>query len=436
MTPASEHLAFLCRVAAWTGFVVCLGWLAFFMSLQDWELACSLLILAVVILPCWRLALKGHFSNGLMGAQIACLLFVVVFCYRYDVSDSTVQRTTHLYLPVIALVGYMNYQRYRSRLQIIIILASLIAFIFYCSNHSLFSIDNPVSRSFRVVSAWLNPVLATLFLFGGIVAMHTDFSRRAQRAKAIHHALYNEQFMLMYQPLVDSAGQVVGAEALIRWNHPTSGLLLPSAFIPDAQDAGLMPMIGEWVITHAFNELLKWQASADTRHLSVSINITADHLMQPDFVRKLLNRVSQENIPCKQVHLELTESVFVSDPDTVAARMNELAAIGFMFSLDDFGTGFSSLSTLRGLPLEQIKIDRSFISSASENQKGEVIVRNIARLGSELGLEVVAEGIETEQQWLMMKEYGCSVFQGFYFSPAVSSSQFAHLVAQGLPVKQ
>lgn len=242
--------------------------------------------------------------------------------------------------------------------------------------------------------------------------------------------------MLMYQPLVDSAGQVVGAEALIRWNHPTSGLLLPSAFIPDAQDAGLMPMIGEWVITHAFNELLKWQASADTRHLSVSINITADHLMQPDFVRKLLNRVSQENIPCKQVHLELTESVFVSDPDTVAARMNELAAIGFMFSLDDFGTGFSSLSTLRGLPLEQIKIDRSFISSASENQKGEVIVRNIARLGSELGLEVVAEGIETEQQWLMMKEYGCSVFQGFYFSPAVSSSQFAHLVAQGLPVKQ
>lgn len=116
--------------------------------------------------------------------------------------------------------------------------------------------------------------------------------------------------------------------------------------------------------------------------------------------------------------------------------MNELAAIGFMFSLDDFGTGFSSLSTLRGLPLEQIKIDRSFISSASENQKGEVIVRNIARLGSELGLEVVAEGIETEQQWLMMKEYGCSVFQGFYFSPAVSSSQFAHLVAQGLPVKQ
>lgn len=434
MVPAAEHLAFLCRVAAYTGVVVCLGWLAFFISLQEWELVLSLLILAVVVFPCWRLAVNGNFSTGLMLAQIACLLFVVIFCYRYDVPDSSIQRTTHLYLPVIALVGYMNYQQDRSRLQAVIILLSLVTFIFYCSSYGAFSIDNPVSRKFRVVSAWLNPVLATLFLFGGIVAMHTDFSRRAMRAKAIQHALYNEQFTLMYQPLVNAEGKVMGAEALIRWNHPSSGLMPPSAFIPDAQEAGLMPMIGEWVITHAFSDLLKWQSSADTRHLTISINITADHLMQPGFVRKLLQRVYADNIPCNLVHLELTESVFVSEPEAVAARMNELAAVGFRFSLDDFGTGFSSLSTLRGLPLEQIKIDRSFIASASENEKGDVIVRNIARMGSELELEVVAEGIETEQQWSMMKEYGCTVFQGFYFSPAVDSVAFVQLIAQGFPV--
>lgn len=434
MVPATEHLAFLCRVAAWTGFVVCLGWLTFFISLKEWELVISLLILAVVILPCWRIAVKGHFSTGLMYAQIACLLFVVIFCYRYDVPDDSVQRTTHLYLPVIALVGYMNYQQYRSRMQIVIILLSLAAFIFYCSTVGALSMDDPISRSFRVVSSWLNPVLATLFLFGGIVAMHTDFSRRAQRAKAIQHALYNEQFMLMYQPMVNAAGQVTGSEALIRWNHPTLGLLPPSAFLPDAQDAGLMPMIGEWVISHAFSDLLKWQDAEVTRSLTVSINITADHLMQPDFVRKLLKRVHADNIPCQQVHLELTESVFVSDPETVAARMNELAGAGFRFSLDDFGTGFSSLSTLRGLPLEQIKIDRSFITSAAENEKGGVIARNIARMGSELSLEVVAEGIETEQQWSMMKEYGCTVFQGFLFSPPVTSAEFAQFIALRQPV--
>ena len=306
MVPAAEHLAFLCRVAAYTGVMVCLGWLAFFISLQEWELVLALLILAVAVFPCWRIAVNGNFSTGLMFAQIACLLFVVIFCYRYDVPDSSIQRTTHLYLPVIALVGYMNYQQYRSRVQAIIILLSLAAFVFYCSTNGALSMDNPVSRSFRVVSAWLNPILATVFLFGGIVAMHTDFSRRAMRAKAIQHALYNEQFVLMYQPLVNAEGKVMGAEALIRWNHPTSGLLLPSTFIPDAQEAGLMPMIGEWVISHAFSDLLKWQVSADTRHLTVSINITADHLMQPGLVRKLLKWVDADNIPCSTGHLELT----------------------------------------------------------------------------------------------------------------------------------
>ncbi len=154
--------------------------------------------------------------------------------------------------------------------------------------------------------------------------------------------------------------------------------------------------------------------------------------MQPGFVRKLLHRASTHNIPCNQVHLELTESVFVSDPQTVAARMNELAAVGFRFSLDDFGTGFSSLSTLRGLPLEQIKIDRSFITSATESDKGSVIAKNIARMGSELDLEVVAEGIETEQQWAMMKKYGCTVFQGFLFSRPLTQADlllFVHSAA-------
>lgn len=434
--PAAEHLAFLCRVAAYIGVVVCLGWLAFFISLRDWELVASILILGVVNLPGWYLAVKGHFSAGLMFAQIACLLFVVIFCYRYDVPDSSTLRTTHLYLLVIALVGYMNYQQCRSRLQVLIILLSLLAFVFYCSAVSAFSIGHPVSRSYHVVSSWLNPILATLFLFGGIVAMHTDFSRRAQRAKAIQHALYNEQFTLLYQPMVNASGQVTGAEALIRWNHPTCGLLPPSAFIPDAQEAGLMPLMGEWVISHAFKELLFWQTAEATRHLTLSINLTADHLMQPDFVRKLLHRVSMDNIPCHLVQLELTESVLVSDPQTVAARMSELATVGFRFSLDDFGTGFSSLSTLRGLPLEQIKIDRSFVASATESEKGEVIARNIARMGSELELEVVAEGIETQQQWTLMKEYGCTVFQGFLFSRPISSAEFALFIAQEPYVKQ
>ncbi|MCW2106631.1 UNVERIFIED_ORG: EAL domain-containing protein (putative c-di-GMP-specific phosphodiesterase class I) [Rahnella aquatilis] len=431
---STARLACLCRVAAYSGVVVCLGWLAFFIFLRDWELVISLLILAVFIMPCWRIAVNGHFPHGLMLAQTVCLIFVVVFCYRYDVPDVSVQRTTHLYLPVIALVGYMNYQQKKSIFQLIIIILSLLSFVVYCSTVNRFTIDNPSHRSFQILSVWLNPILSTLLLFGGIVAINVDFSRKKLMAKSIQDALYNEQFILLYQPMVNASGWITGAEALIRWKHPSQGLLSPSAFLRDAQNAGLMPMIGECVISQAFNCLMKWQKIEKIRHLTVSINITVDHIMQPDFVRKLLDRVRVDNIPCNQVHLELTESVFVSEPEIVAKKMNELVSAGFLFSLDDFGTGFSSLSTLRGLPLEQIKIDRSFITIVTESEKGAVIAKNIVRMGCELELEVVAEGIETEKQWAIMKEYGCTIFQGFFFSRPLSEKEYTQLVVNaGMP---
>lgn len=427
--PATAHATYLCRFAAYTAVVIGLGWLGYFTWLKQWESAVSLIVLAIITLPCWILAMRGLFFRSLMIAQIACLIYVVFFCYRYDVSNHLFPRTTHLYIPVIALVGYITYQQTKSKFQIAIILISLLLFILFSSNVHFLSINNTNVQYFQAMGSKINPLLATALFVGVIVAMHTDFSKRKKSVKEIQNALYNDQFILLYQPVVNLKGRVTGAEALIRWNHPSSGLITPAVFIPDAQDAGMMPMIGEWVIAQAFKDLLRWQESADTRHLTVSINITADHFMQPDFVRKLLHQVLIKNIPCQQVRLELTESVFVSEPQIVAAKMDELSAAGFRFSLDDFGTGFSSLSTLRRLPLNQIKIDRSFVTGASINIKGAVIAKNIARMGTELGLEVVAEGIETPYQWAMMKEYGCTVFQGFLFSRPISVVDFIHFVA-------
>jgi len=427
--PATAHATYLCRIAAYSAVGVSLSWLGYFIGSKQWELALSLIILAIITIPCWVLAFRGLFFRSLFFAQIACLMYVVFFCYRYDVSNYLFYRTTHLYIPVIALVGYIIYQQTKSYLQIVIILISLLLFILFSSNIGFLSINNATIQPFQSIGSWLNPLVATVLFVSVIVAMHTDFSKRKKSIKAIQNALYNDQFILLYQPVVNLHGKVIGAEALIRWNHPSSGLISPGVFIPDAQEAGIMPMIGEWVISQAFKDLLHWQENADTRHLSVSINITADHFMQPDFVRKLLLQSEVKKIPCQQVRLELTESVFVSEPHIVAAKMDELAAAGFRFSLDDFGTGFSSLSTLRRLPLNQIKIDRSFVTGASINIKGEVIARNIARMGTELGLEVVAEGIETPYQWSIMKEYGCTVFQGFLFSPPINVVDFIQFVA-------
>lgn len=428
--PGTAHATFLCRITAYTAVIIGFSWLSYFVWSQEWELALSLIILAIITLPCWIMALRGLFFHSLLLAQISCLIYVVFFCYRYDVSNYLFQRTTHLYIPVIALVGYISYQQTKSKLQIFIILISLLLFVLFSSNAPFLSINNATARNFQTFGSWLNPLLATALFVGMTVAMHTDFSKRKKSIKAIQNALYNDQFILLYQPVVNLKGKVTGAEALIRWNHPSSGLISPAVFIPDAQDAGIMPLIGEWVISQAFKDLLHWQESTDTRHLTVSINITTDHFMQPDFVRKFLHQAKIKNIPCQQVRLELTESVFVSEPNIVAEKMDELAAAGFRFSLDDFGTGFSSLSTLRRLPLNQIKIDRSFVTGASINPKGVVIARNIARMGTELGLEVVAEGIETPYQWTMMKEYGCTVFQGFLFSRPINSVDFTHFVTR------
>ncbi len=430
--PATAHATYLCRIAAYTAVAISLGWLGYFIWSKEWELALSLIILAVITIPCWILASRGLFFRSLLFAQIACLIYVVFFCYRYDVSNHLFYRTTHLYIPTIALVGYIIYQQTKSYLQIAIIFISLLMFILFSSNIGFLSINNATIQPFQSVGSWINPLMATVLFVGIIVAMHTDFSKRKKSVKAIQNALYNDQFILLYQPVVNLNGKVIGAEALIRWNHPSSGLISPGVFIPDAQEAGIMPMIGEWVISQAFKDLLHWQENANTRHLTVSINITADHFMQPDFVRKMLHQVQVKKIPCQQVRLELTESVFVSEPHIVAARMDELAEAGFRFSLDDFGTGFSSLSTLRRLPLNQIKIDRSFITGASINNKGAVIAKNIARMGTELELEVVAEGIETPYQWSLMKQYGCTVFQGFLFSPPVSSTSLMRYVTSNL----
>lgn len=423
-SPNEEHLIFLCRIASLLGLIVSLGWLVVFAAMQEWKLVSSELLLAAAAFPCWRIAMRGHFSAGLMLAQLVCIIYVIVFCLLFDIPESGIPRSTHLYLPVIALVGYFNYQRHPDRLQASAIVVSLLAFIVLSSADLIFSFADPMPHHFRTFSPWVNALIATAIFCGGIAAMHADFSRRTEKVRAIQNALFNDELVLFFQPLLNSCGQVTGAEALLRWQHPQQGLLPPSAFIPDAQRAGLMPAVGNWVIVHAFRELAKWQADPLTRDLTLSINITVDHLMKADFVANLISQANITQIAPSRVKLELTESVFASDMDTVVTKMNTLAAAGFRFSLDDFGTGFSSLSYLRRLPLAQIKIDRSFISGATDNPKGAVIARSIARMGMDLNLEVLAEGIETPEQWLMMQDFGCTAFQGFYFSRPLSFSDF------------
>lgn len=247
---------------------------------------------------------------------------------------------------------------------------------------------------------------------------------KASLVETLRHGIGNNQFVLHYQPQIDRAGVVTGAEALVRWNHPLQGMISPLEFIPLAEEMGLILPLGKWVLETGCKQLVSWAGSADTEHLNLSINVSAKQFHQPDFVAQVLDVLSVTNVNPHRLKLELTESMLVDDMDDVIAKMTLLQAAGIRFSLDDFGTGFSSLSYLKQLPLYQLKIDKSFVQDVLSDQNDAVIVRTIVALSNSLGLSVIAEGVEVEGQRDFLEEIGCYEYQGYLFSRPLAIEDF------------
>lgn len=243
----------------------------------------------------------------------------------------------------------------------------------------------------------------------------------------LHNGLLQQQFVLHFQPQLDRARQIIGAEALIRWNHPQRGLIMPGDFIQLAEDSGLILQIGEWVLASACRQLLLWAHNPSTSHLSLSVNVSPRQYQQSDFVEQVMQLVKATGINPQKLKLELTESILVDNVEDIIIKMNALSAVGVGFSLDDFGTGYSSLSYLKRLPLGQLKIDQSFVRDISRTDKDTSIVHTIINLGQNLGLEVLAEGVETEAQLAFLIEHGCQLFQGYLFSKPLPIKQFEAL---------
>jgi len=247
---------------------------------------------------------------------------------------------------------------------------------------------------------------------------------KANLVETLRYGIANNQLVLHYQPQVDRAGVVTGAEALVRWNHPLQGMISPLEFIPLAEEMGLILPLGKWVLETGCKQLVSWAGSKDTEHLNLSINVSARQFHQPDFVAQVLDVLRVTNVNPQRLKLELTESMLVDDMDDVIAKMNLLQAEGIRFSLDDFGTGFSSLSYLKQLPLYQLKIDKSFVQDVLHDQNDAVIARTIVALASSLGLSVIAEGVEVEGQRDFLEEIGCYEYQGYLFSRPLPIEDF------------
>lgn len=269
-------------------------------------------------------------------------------------------------------------------------------------------------------------------------ALQAAVNARAAMEEDLRQAIKTNQFFLHYQPQVDR-GKVIGAEALVRWQHPKRGLMSPCEFIPLAEETGLILPLGEWVLEAACKQIVAWTQRKDADQLTVAVNISARQLRDPQFAVNVLATLHRTGANPQKLELELTESMFVENVEEVIAKMKELKSHGVKFSLDDFGTGYSSLAYLRRLPLDQLKIDQEFVRDILVDASSGAIAQSIISLSRAMGLTVIAEGVENEGQRDSLARLGCSAFQGFLFSGPVPVEEFQMLLpgraksAAGIP---
>ena len=248
----------------------------------------------------------------------------------------------------------------------------------------------------------------------------------------LREAVALNQLRLYYQIQVDHLHGVLGAEVLLRWEHPREGLVMPDRFIPIAEASGLIVPIGEWVLKTACEQLQAWAINPAAEHFVLAVNVSARQFSQPDFVSRVTHTLAQTGVNPKKIKLELTESMVLHNVADTIDKMKQLHSLGVDFSMDDFGTGYSSLAHLTELPIQQLKIDRSFVRHIATNFNDAVIVQTIIGMAQNLGMTVIAEGVETEAQRVCLEKFGCPTYQGYLFGrplPLLEFEKLAILVA-------
>lgn len=347
-------------------------------------------------------------------------LFLVVFVAALlEAPGPGVPCSMHFYfLPVLAAT-YLVFRRGGFYLKVVLPSIGLAGFLGFSLDIVPHVVLQGLPGGSGMIEVFAHQITGTVAACAVVVIMQADVDARRALEGDIRRAIARSEFQLHYQPQVDRRGRIIGVEALLRWQHPTRGMVPPNAFIPLAEETGLIIPIGEWVLRTAAAQLQAWTGSPETRDLTIAVNVSATQFRQPDFVEQVRSIVSLSGARPQALKLELTESVLADDMDVVQAKMQALRDFGIGWSLDDFGTGYSSLSSLKNLPFQQIKIDQSFVRDLLADHRNMAIVETIVRLSDSLGLSVIAEGVETEAQRAALEKAGCINFQGYLFGRPV-----------------
>ena len=260
-------------------------------------------------------------------------------------------------------------------------------------------------------------------------SMQSGYLNRVNVEQALHKALDKHEFYMVYQPQVDHEGTIYGVEALVRWNSAEMGLVPPDQFIPIAEAAGVMPRLGKFILSTTLKEMKSLQTELGLS-LQTSINISIKQFMETHFLDYLIQKIEQENFNRISLCLEITESLFIEDIDYILPLLQKVHELGLHISMDDFGTGYSSLSILRKLPIDELKIDKSFVDAILNDVTAEKMIQNIIAIGKNLEMYILAEGVERKEQEDLLKEYGCDRFQGYLYSKPLSYDALKEFLEQ------
>lgn len=291
-------------------------------------------------------------------------------------------------------------------------------------------IDVRFERAKRVLDKIRNNVIKTISIFDDKLKEKEMYEE--ELIEEFSTAIKEHQFVVFYQPKFNIKGDkpfLASAEALVRWKHPTKGLISPGIFIPLFEEKGLIQRLDLYVWNEAALQMKKWQEKYH-KHVPVSVNVSRIDLYDPNLVETLLDIVKQNNLQTKDLYLEITESACTENVDIIIDKVNALREAGFMIEIDDFGTGYSSLSMINKIPLDALKIDMIFIRNAFRSQKDNQLIKIIIDIASYLKVPTIAEGVENKEQVEVLKELGCDLVQGYYFSKPVPEDEFAHFLTQ------
>ncbi|MFN3771373.1 putative bifunctional diguanylate cyclase/phosphodiesterase [Ectopseudomonas guguanensis] len=405
-------------------------WGLFFSSRGYW----AIVVMDVTII-CSGLAVFGlTLRNRARAANLilfgALILIVVASTLLLDPSTPAAPRATHLYLLPVAVGALMAFRDEHLWLRYGMSLFCLLLFVALAASNwrptDLYALPDEV----RITGSWLQGLVAMALFFVLLHILQSDTAERSELDRDLRAAVREGQFVLYYQPQLDDSGRVTGAELLIRWQHPQRGLLSPGEFIDHAENTGLIIPIGQWVLEQTAARLRQWRDDPLYRDLVLAVNISQKQFGQASFVAEILGLIERHGIDAQRLELELTETLIVHDLEDLTRKMTALVEQGVRFSLDDFGTGFSSLSHLKRLPLSKLKIDRSFICDVLTDANSETIVRTVIALGQSMGMTVIAEGVETEAQRRFLVDNGCRRFQGYLLGRPMPLADFCTFVAR------